>query len=72
MDEKVELLNEIFEAELTMDDLEQNVEDVLLWDSFHIMDFMAEMAEHFQKRITLEQISEIKRIRELLRFMETE
>lgn len=72
MGEKIKLLSEIFETELTMDDLEQDVEEALLWDSFHIMDFLAETEKHFRKRITLEQISEIKKVCELLRFMEAE
>ena len=45
MEKKIQLLNDIFEVGLTDDDLEKDVEEVLPWDSFYIMEFLVKAEE---------------------------
>ena len=66
MDEKIKLLKDVFEIDLSLDDLDREVSEALPWDSFHIMNYLVEAEEQFGNRISIEQISEIKKIRELL------
>ena len=70
MQETIELLNDIFESEVSVNDIDKEVHEVLLWDSFHIMDFLVEMEERFEKRIKIEDVSEIYRIRDLIQLIE--
>lgn len=70
MEKKLELLNDIFEADLTQDDLDMEVKTVFKWDSFHIMDFLVETEERFHRRITIEEISRVSCVRDLIRLME--
>lgn len=69
---KIELLKDIFEAELTMEDLDREVGEVLAWDSFHIMEFLVGAEEEFQRRITVEQISAVRYVCDLLSLLEEE
>lgn len=69
MEEKIKLINEVFEADLRQADLSRKVADVLIWDSFHIMNYLVEVEEQFQKRIMIEQISEVGCVYELLQLM---
>ncbi len=71
MEEKIKLISEIFEVDLRQEDLSRKVTDVLIWDSFHIMNYLMEVEEQFQKRITVEQISEVGYVYELLQLMES-
>lgn len=70
MQEVIKLLNDIFESEVTINDLENEVQKVLLWDSFHIMNFLVEMEEKFDKRIEIEEISDIYQIKDLLQLIQ--
>lgn len=77
MEEKIEIVNRAFEAEidwkdLDKRDLDKKVADVLIWDSFHIMNYLVEVEERFHKRITVEQISEVESLHDLLQLMEIE
>lgn len=72
MEKKIELLEDIFEAELTMEDLDREIEEVLAWDSFHIMEFLVEADERFQRKITVEQISAVRYVCDLLSLLEEE
>ncbi len=72
MEKKIQLLNDIFEVGLTDDDLEKDVEEVLPWDSFYIMEFLVKAEEEFHKRITIEEISGVGSIKELLQLMGNE
>ncbi len=67
---KIELLNEIFERKLAADDLDKEVESSLEWDSFHIMNFLVTIKETYGRKISIEQISAVQYIRDLLQMME--
>ena len=67
--EKIEILNEIFDTEMTVNDVDKEIGAVLDWNSFQIMNFLVETEELFHKRITVEQISQVKYIRDLLVLM---
>ena len=69
MKEIIDFLSDIFESDLTVEDIEKEVQDVLQWDSFHIMNFLMEMEEQFQIKISIEEISEIYCVRDLLRMV---
>ena len=69
MKEIIDFLSGIFESDLTVEDIEKEVQDVLQWDSFHIMNFLMEMEEQFQIKISIEEISEIYCVRDLLRMV---
>ncbi len=71
MEKKIKILNDVFELELTENDLNKEIEKVLPWDSFHIMEFLAEIEERYNKRITIEQISRVKKICDLLNLIES-
>lgn len=70
MDEKMELLNEIFEINLGPDDLDRELVTALEWDSFHIMSFLVMSEEQFDKKISIEQLAEVRYIRDLLQLLE--
>lgn len=70
MDSKIELLNQIFERDLTYEDLDKDVENALEWDSFHIMEFLVMIEEQFKIRISIEQIAKVRYVRDLLRLFE--
>lgn len=70
MDEKMELLNEIFETNLGPDDLDRELVTALEWDSFHIMSFLVMSEEQFDKKISIEQLAEVRYIRDLLQLLE--
>lgn len=72
MEKKIELLNEIFDTEITVNDVGKEIGALLDWNSFQIMNFMVETEERFHKRITVEQISQVKYIQDLLAMMEQE
>ena len=72
MEKKIELLNEIFDTEITVNDVDKEIGALLDWNSFQIMNFMVETEERFHKRITVEQISQVKYIQDLLAMMEQE
>lgn len=69
MSELLQVLNDIFESKLTINDVEKEVQEVLPWDSFHIMNFLVEMEERFNKKVTIEHISEVYYIQDLLQFI---
>ena len=69
MRERMDALNEIFDVELSLDDLDKETGEILEWDSFHIMNFMMETEERFHKKITIEQIAEVKFVRDLIELM---
>lgn len=70
MTEALQILNDIFESELTMNDIEKEVQEILPWDSFHIMNFIVEIEEKFQKEITIDKISNINYVKDLLNLIE--
>lgn len=72
METKIKILNNIFDVELTLDDLEKELCEVFEWNSFYIMNFLVDMEDRFHKKITVEQISEVKYVYELLHLMERE
>lgn len=72
MKERLEVLSEIFETELTPDDLDRETGEALEWDSFHIMEFLVKTEARFHKRVTIEQIAEVRFVRDLVQLMESE
>ena len=72
MEKKIELLNEIFDTEITVNDVGKEIGALLDWNSFQIMNFLVETEERFHRRITVEQISQMKYIQDLLVMMEQE
>lgn len=70
MEEKIELINEIFDVDLSADDLDGEVETTLPWDSFHILRYLSKAEEQFHKRITIEQILEVRYVNDLWRIIE--
>ncbi len=70
MRKALEIVNEIFDCNVTERDLGRFVEDVIEWDSFLIMNFMSKMSERYQAAITVEQISEIQILEDLVELIE--
>lgn len=70
MPETIQLLNDIFESELTINDMEKEVKEVLEWDSFHLMNFLVEIEERFGKRVSIEDISMICSVCDLVNIVE--
>lgn len=64
-----ELINEIFEVEIQEDQISKKIEDVVEWNSFMIMNFMVEMSERYQAEISVEDISGIETMRDLLQLV---
>ena len=70
MEEKIKLINETFDVELSADDLNKEVETTLTWDSFHILCYLVRVEEQFHKRIRIEQISEVRSVNDLCQLIE--
>ncbi len=66
MTEELEQINEIFQSHLTNVDLGCKVEDVLEWNSFQIMEFMAEMDTRYSVDVTIERIAGIDTVGDLI------
>ncbi len=64
--EEIEQINEVFQSHLAEDDLGCKVEDVLEWNSFQIMEFMAEMDARYSADVTIEQLAEIDTVADLV------
>lgn len=62
---ELDILSEIFESEITEDQLDEEIEEALCWDSYMIMNFMSEMNDRYGVFITIEELADIGTIREL-------
>lgn len=62
----MEVFSEIFDISLKHEDLGKQVENLLDWDSFTIMNFMAEMSEKFDVTIDIIQISAIDTVKDVI------
>lgn len=70
MNRKLEFLNEIFERDLSENDLDREVKAALEWDSFHVMNFMVMSEEQFHKRISIEDLAEVRYVCDLMNLLE--
>lgn len=70
MNRKLEFLNEIFERDLSENDLDREVKTALEWDSFHVMNFMVMSEEQFHKRISIEDLAEVRYVCDLMNLLE--
>ncbi len=66
MMEAVTVINEIFQINIEAHNMEENVSDVLNWNSFEILNFMTEIFERYRKEITIEQITQITTLEDLV------
>lgn len=66
MEKAMEVFSEIFDISLKHEDLGKQVENLLDWDSFTIMNFMAEMSEKFDVTIDIIQISAIDTVKDVI------
>lgn len=64
--EAVTVINEIFQINIKAHNMEENVSDVLNWNSFEILNFMTEIFERYRKEITIEQITQITTLEDLV------
>ncbi len=62
----VAVISEIFQTNINGHDLEEKISDVLNWNSFEILNFMTEMSERYQVDITIEEITRITRLQDLV------
>ena len=65
MEQELEWIQDIFKIEVTDGQLSEKIEDVLDWNSFMIMQLMAEVWNRYQHDITVEEIGEIETLRDL-------
>jgi len=66
MEKAMKVFDEIFEVPLKIEDLEKQVEEVLDWDSFTIMEFMVQISEKYDITIDIAQISAIVTVKDLI------
>lgn len=65
MKRELQLIHDIFKIEVTEVQLGERIEDVLDWNSFMIMQLMAEVWNRYQYDITVEEIGEIETLQDL-------
>lgn len=65
MEQELQLIQDIFKIEVTGEQLSEKIENVLDWNSFMIMQLMAEVWKRYQYDITVEEIGEIETLRDL-------
>lgn len=66
METAMKAFSDIFEVSITPDDFEKQVDNLIDWDSFTIMNFMAEMSEKFGVTINIAQISAIDKVKDVV------
>lgn len=66
MEKAMEAFSEIFEISLKPEDLEKQVEELLDWDSFTIMEFMVKISEKYDVTIDIVQISAIDTVKDVI------
>ncbi len=64
------VVEEIFETPIRDEDLNRNVSDVLEWSSYEILTYMVEMSERWGADVTIEQISMVETVWDLLQLTE--
>lgn len=69
MEKALKLLKDAFETEITEALLDEAVEDALVWDSFHMMNFLVEAQEQFHRRISVEELSAVRYVGDLVRLL---
>lgn len=70
MSDSVKIIEEI--CEITVSDYkpQEKLQDVLQWDSFAILNFMAEVENQYHYHLTVEDMSEIETIEELIQLLD--
>lgn len=70
LEEKIELLADLFEVENNEISSETQLEDFEPWDSMSKLSLIVLMDDEFSKKLSGEQIREFKTIGDILQFME--
>ena len=65
MKQELQLLQEIFRIEVTELQMNEKIENVLDWNSFMIMQLMAEVSNRYQYDISVMEIAEIESLGDL-------
>ena len=70
MSESVKIVEEI--CEITVSDYkpQEKLQDVLRWDSFAILNFMAQAENQYHYHLTVEDMVEVETIEELIRLLD--
>lgn len=66
MERLIKVFNEIFETSLSEGELDRDIETVVDWDSFIIMNFMSEMADRYNADIDIALISSVETVDDVL------
>lgn len=66
MEKEISVFNEIFDVNIIETDVLKPVEQVIIWDSFNIMEFLSEMSERFNEDIDIMQISMVVTVEDVL------
>ncbi|WP_026526299.1 acyl carrier protein [Butyrivibrio sp. VCD2006] len=57
---------DVFAVELTHEDYDRSVEEVLKWDSFMIASMMTELFDRYGKQVDLEKLFSIRTVRDVV------
>lgn len=68
---ELEIINQIFEVHLDMGDMEKGIKDAIEWDSFNIMNFMAEISDRYGITLDIVQISSIQYVKDMVALVKT-
>ena len=70
MSNSIKIIEEICEITVSDYEPEEKLQDVLQWDSFAILNFMAEVENQYHYRLTIEDMAEIETLDDLIQLLE--
>ena len=70
MVDSVKIIEEICEVDISDYKPQDRLEDILQWDSFAILNFMAEVENQYDYQLTIEDMVEIETLEELIQLLD--
>jgi acyl carrier protein len=70
METELALIGELFKCTVTAQQLEEQVEDLLDWDSFELLNLMTEVQERYGYTLTIDEIAEIETLSDLVQLLQ--
>lgn len=66
MERELQLIQDVFKTEVQEIQIDEKIDAILDWNSFMIMQLMAEISSRYQYDISVMEIAEIERLRDLV------
>lgn len=65
-EEIIKEINKVFEVNLTIEDIDKNIEDVIEWSSYEALLFMNYLQEKYQKKVLLKELVKLHKIGDMI------